>query len=55
MLAAATRAVACRGVRHLASVGGDQMAAIKALRAASAAPIADVRSALVETGWNQGV
>ena len=55
MLAAATRAAACRGVRHLASVGGDQMAAIKALRAASAAPIADVRSALVEAGWNQGV
>lgn len=38
-----------------ATAGGDRLAAIKALREASGAPVTDVKAALTEAGWDQGV
>lgn len=37
-----------------AAAGGDRLAAIKALREASGAPVTDVKAALTEAGWDQG-
>ena len=44
----------CGRLRWIASKS-DQLAAIKALREQSGAPISDVKAALVEADWRAGV